>query len=87
MIEIEIYISNLIKFFDTNPEDLHNLVPEEKKYDFYQRLKEESYKNYNNGDDVILTQKQISEIVNDINNSIFKIDGFQITKIGLICLN
>jgi pyruvate formate-lyase activating enzyme-like uncharacterized protein len=87
MIEIDIYISNLIKFFDNNPEDLINLVPLEMKYKFYEKLKEESYQNYKNGGDVILTQKQISKVVSEINESMFKIKGFQLTKIGLISLN
>jgi hypothetical protein len=87
MIEIDIYINNLIKFFDNNPEDLTNLVPLEMKYKFYEKLKEESYQNYKNGGDVILTQKQISKVVSEINESMFKIKGFQLTKIGLISLN
>jgi hypothetical protein len=59
------------------------LVPKDKEDMFYMELKSASYRNYENGVDVILTQDQIVDIVSKINNNI----GFQTTKLGIICLN
>jgi hypothetical protein len=82
-VDVELYIHGIVNFFKENQEDLLNLVPKEKEDIFYMELKSASYKNYENGVDVILTQDQIVEIVSKINNRL----EFQYTKIGVICLN
>ena len=91
MVEVEIYISNLIKFFKNNPNDLQNLIPEEKKEEFFQKIKEVAINNYEKGNEVSLTQKQLIGVCLEITKS-NKLDTkqesfFQETKFGRIYLN
>jgi hypothetical protein len=91
MVEVEIYISNLIKFFKNNPNDLLNLIPEEKKEEFFQKIKEVAINNYEKGNEVSLTQKQLIGVCLEITKS-NKLDTkqesfFQETKFGRIYLN
>jgi hypothetical protein len=62
-VDLEIYITNLINFFENNPNDLMSLIGDLQKQEFYEKLRERSEKNYSNGDDFILTRNQIVEIV------------------------
>ena len=39
-VDIEVYISNLINFFENNPNDLLVLIGTLQKDDFYKKLKE-----------------------------------------------
>ena len=66
-VDVEIYINNLIKFFRENPKDLLNLIPKEKEDEFYIRVKEVSYTNYEKGEDAPLTQKQLIDICRVLN--------------------
>jgi hypothetical protein len=50
-VDIDIYINQLIKFFETNPNDLMDLIGESDKDKFYILLKEQSIINYDKGDD------------------------------------
>lgn len=91
MVDVEIYISNLIKFFKNNPNDLLNLIPEEKKEEFFKKIKEVAIDNYENGNEVSLTQKQLIGICLEITKT-NKLDTkqesfFQDTKFGRIYLN
>lgn len=65
-VDIEIYISNLVRFFETNPNDLISLIGEVQKEEFYTKLKEKSEENYKKGLDIILTREQIINIVLDM---------------------
>lgn len=65
-VDIEIYISNLIKFFESNPNDLISLVGEVQKYEFYQKLREVSEDNFRNNQDYILTKQQMVDIIIDL---------------------
>jgi hypothetical protein len=62
-VDIEIYISNLIRFFETNPNDLLILIGEIQKEEFYTKLREKSEDNHKKGLDIILTREQIINIV------------------------
>jgi hypothetical protein len=62
-VDCEIYISGLINFFDKNPNDLKNLIGELDKEKFYMQLRIAVYKNFDNGEDVVLTQQQILDIL------------------------
>jgi len=62
-VDVEIYINQFITFFNNNPNDLLQLIGDVLKDDFYDRVKQQSLENYNNGEDVSLTQKQIIAIV------------------------
>lgn len=94
ILDVEIYIKQFIDFFEKNPNDLIELIGDKLKENFYQKVKEQCIKNYNNGDDVSLTRQQIINIVVNLKQTdesklaektINKI--FQNTKYGLIYLN
>jgi len=65
-IEIEIYISNLISFFEKNPNDLMVLVGELQKEEFFKKLREVSENNYRNNQDFVLTRQQMVDIIIDL---------------------
>jgi hypothetical protein len=65
-VDIEIYISNLIKFFESNPNDLMSLVGEAQKEEFYKKLREVSEDNFRNNQDYILTKQQMVDIIIDL---------------------
>ncbi len=67
-VECEIYISNMVNFFEKNPNDLIDMIGNEDKQRFYDKIREYVYKNFENGEEVTLTQKQLIEIVLDLNN-------------------
>lgn len=66
-VDVEIYMSNLIKFFKQNEKDLLNLVPKTMEQKFYERVREVAFSNFENGNDVTLTQKQMIEICAELN--------------------
>ena len=94
-VDIDIYINQLVKFFESNPNDLMDLIGELDKDEFYTLLKEQATLNYDKGDDVSLTQDQIIDVVlklkkKDITNKKLVViinKVFQSTKHGLIGLN
>jgi hypothetical protein len=90
-VDVEIYMSNIIKFFRENPKDLLNLVPKEKEDDFYVMVREVANKNFEKGIEITLTQKQFIEICKELNQKQEKPleipKGFIASKFGLICLN
>lgn len=92
-VDVEIYLSQLINFFDKNPNDLIDLIGESLKEDFFQKVENTCYENLKNGDDVSLTQKQIIDIVVELKKESVdiienKINGvLQKTKFGPIFLN
>ena len=92
-IDVEIYIKNFINFFESNPNELIDLIGDELKEVFYDKVKEQCYKNLDNGEDIVLTQKQLIEIVVDIKkvkpniNTLLTNGVFQKTKYGLISMN
>jgi hypothetical protein len=90
-IDVEIYIKNFINFFENNPNELLELIGDALKEVFYDKVKEQCYKNHNNGDEITLSQKQLIDIVVKLKKGDVKIaltNGvFQQTKFGLISLN
>ena len=93
-VDVEIYMSNIMKFFRENPKDLLNLVPKNMEEKFYVKVKETALSNYDGGKEVPLTQKQMIDICRELSdaedrlNENLNIDGvFLITKFGNICLN
>jgi hypothetical protein len=68
-IDIEIYLSGLVKFFKDNPKDLLSLIPKDKEEDFYLMLRKYSSDSYEKCGDHILTRNQILEICVQLNDS------------------
>ena len=93
-VDVEIYLNQLISFFEKNPNDLINLIGDSLKEEFYQKVRQQSLENIQNGDDVSLTQKQIIDIVvelkkDEINKgkSVIIHEVFEQNKAGVFCLN
>lgn len=91
-VDIEIYVSNIIKFFRDNPKDLTNLVPKDKEEEFYKKIREVAISNYEKEMEASLTQKQMIDICRELNGQTPKdieiFDKvFHKTKFGFICLN
>jgi len=68
-VDIEVYLSGIMKFFKDNPKDLLSLVPKDKENDFYSMLRKYSCDNYDKGDDYVLTRSQLLEICVQLNDS------------------
>ena len=93
-IDVEIYVSQLISFFENNPNDLMNLIGDSVKENFFNKVREQCYKNVEDGDEVSLTQKQIIDIVVELKME--EVEGgktliihnvFEQNKVGIFCLN
>jgi len=67
-IDAEIYLNNLIGFFEKNPNDLIDLIGELKKNTFYEKIREKVYENAKKGDEITLTQQQLIDIVVGMND-------------------
>jgi uncharacterized protein YecE (DUF72 family) len=95
-VDIEIYVSQLISFFENNPNDLMELIGDVQKEEFYQKLREKCIENHNKGEDIVLTKNQIVNIVVELKvpelfthtNPKEIVEGYiQKTKWGDIILN
>jgi hypothetical protein len=91
-IDCEIYISQMITFFENNPGDFMDLVGDVQKEDFYKKIREQSLKNLEEGNDFVLTKQQIIDIVVELKvpelNDRLKIEKHIFkTKFGDIILN
>lgn len=91
-LEVELYMSNVIKFFNENPKDLMNFVTQDKKDEFFQKIKEKALENVEKGEEVVLTQQQFIDICVNMNEK--QVKEFQYlkkimvtTKYGQICWN
>ena len=93
-VDVEIYMNQLIGFFENNPNDLMDLIGSLQKDEFYTKLRERVEKNLEEGSDIVLTRDQILNVVlelkvpeileykpNDVRSIIYK------TKFGDIILN
>jgi hypothetical protein len=95
-IDCEIYIKQLISFFENNPGDLMELIGDIQKEEFYFKLREKSEKNVDDGLDHILSRQQMIDIVLELKipelfekpNPKSVVEGYvQKTKWGKIILN
>lgn len=95
-VDCEVYLRQLITFFENNPNDLMDLIGSVQKQEFFDKLREQCEKNSQESDDHIITRQQMVDIVIrlkmpemvDTEESIEKIQGFiQKTKWGNIILN
>ena len=91
-VDIEIYMNQFINFFENNPNDLIDLIGETLKETFFEKVRMRCIENYEKGEDISLTNRQMMEIVLEIRNEdspdIMRISKiFESTKYGTICLN
>lgn len=92
-IDVEIYINQLIKFFDENPNDLMVLIGDLQKSLFYEKLRERCEQNLLEDLDITITRDQIVDIVldlkfNDTSKQANELSSIiQKTKFGNIILN
>jgi hypothetical protein len=93
-VDLEIYITQLINFFENNPNDLLDLIGSLQKDEFYKKLRERCKKNIEEGIDLILTREQIVNIVVELKIPDIKEKKYQNlnkiiqkTKFGDIILN
>ena len=93
-VDIDIYVTQMVRFFDKNPKDLFSLIGNLDKYAFYERIKKTASDNYEENGDASLTQKQLIDIVVDMYNEDKRIkedktpqSPFVQTKFGTFCLN
>lgn len=91
-VDVEIYISQFITFFEKNPNELTSLIGQTDKDEFFAKVEAQCYKNIEKGDDVEITRNQILDILVDIHKDEIKTkkvvdDIFIHTKFGDICMN
>jgi len=65
-VDIEIYLNQVITFFEKNPNDLIDLISELQKDEFYLKLRQQCEKNVEEGKDITLTKEQMINIVVDL---------------------
>ena len=95
-VDCEVYLRQLITFFENNPNDLMELIGMVQKQEFFDKLREQCEKNSKESDDHIITRQQMVDIVIQLKmpeivsteESIERIQGFvQKTKWGDMILN
>jgi hypothetical protein len=93
-VDVDIYVNQLITFFDKNPNDLIDLIGDLLRESFYEKVREQCVKNSEIGDEVSLTQKQIIDIVVELKKvKLIEYDKTKLysivqeTKFGSIFLN
>ena len=93
-IEVDIYLNQLVSFFDKNPNDLIDLIGESHKDKFFDKVREVCLQNVENGDDVTLTNQQLIDIVLEVKGvgmtkEEFEVINkvFEMNKFGTFCLN
>jgi len=90
-VDIDIYISQIISFFDKNPNELFILIGDLDKDYFFKMIKEAAQENHDKGEDINLTRSQMIDIVVKMNKEIKEQRvvnvAFMETPYGDICLN
>jgi hypothetical protein len=95
-VDCEIYIKQVISFFENNPNDLMDLIGEVQRDEFYDKIREKCEKNVDEDIDYVLTRQQMIEIVLELKapelhkklNTKLEVEGFVMkTKWGEIILN
>ena len=87
-VDIQIYISQIKTFFNENPEQLVKLIGNINPDIFFDEVEKVSTINYEKGEDVQLTNKQMVSILFKINKGKTKdITAVEETKFGKLYLN
>lgn len=66
-VDVQIYLSQIKTFFKENPNELLNLIGSAKPEDFYKGVEKIAEMNFNKGEDVQLTQKQMVNLIVKLN--------------------
>lgn len=67
-VDVQIYVSQFKTFFQDNPQDFLNLVGKADPDKFFEKVGQMAQKNLNEGSDIELTQKQLIEIILELND-------------------
>lgn len=87
-VDIQIYISQIKTFFNENPEQLVKLIGNINPDIFFDEVEKVSTINYEKGEDIQLTNKQMVSILFKINKGKTKdITAVEETKFGKLYLN
>ncbi len=93
-IDVEIYLNQLISFFEKNPNDLTELIGTSMKDIFFDKVRVACTENVENGDEVTLTNQQLIDIVLDIKGVKGTKEELEVinkifvkNKFGTFCLN
>jgi hypothetical protein len=92
-VDIEIYLTQFISFFDKNPDDLVSLIGDIDKKVFYDKVKERCYMNVDEGKEISLTKQQMIDILVELNGgskkgAVIELDKvFEKTNYGYLGLN
>ena len=93
-IDVEIYLNQLITFFEKNPNDLTELIGTSMKDAFFDKVRIACTENIENGDEVTLTNQQLIDIVLDIKGVKGSKEELEVinkifvnNKFGTFCLN
>jgi hypothetical protein len=62
-VDVQIYLSKFKSFFNNNPNDLINLIGDGDKDKFFELVQESVIENYEKGEDLELTKKQLIDIM------------------------
>ena len=62
-VDVQIYLSNFKSFFNNNPNDLINLIGDGDKDKFFELVEGSVIQNYDKGEDLELTKKQLIDIM------------------------
>jgi hypothetical protein len=54
-LDVEIYMAQLIEFFEKNPNDLMALIGDLQKDEFYQKLRDKCENNFKEGKEIVLS--------------------------------
>lgn len=72
-VDVEIYVSQFKTFFQENPEDLANLIGKADPNQFFLRVYHQALQNLEEGNDIELTQKQLINIIVELNDKDIKV--------------
>lgn len=94
IVDVEIYISQFKTFFQENPDDVANLIGKADPDQFFSRVYHQALQNFEQGNDIELTQKQLINIIVELNDKDVKVqDNLEIqipimkTQFGDFILN
>ena len=83
-VDVEIYISQFKTFFQENPDDVANLIGKADPDQFFFRVYNQALQNFEQGNDIELTQKQLINIIVELNDKDVKVQDNLEIKIPIM---